>query len=230
MTPALWRRNLFSFNSTGSLIYGSRNDPGDRKSGFDFRYRLPGLRNSVTLYSDFYADDEPSPLANPRRSAISPGIYFSRLPGLPHLDLRVESNSTDLLAGDQGGHFFYWNNQYLDANTNKGFVLGTPIGRDARSIEARSTYWFSARSTLQAGYRQTKGGTRFLVGGATITDGFVNTSIALGRDFTASVFGQYERFLIPSINGLPATAGPQHNTSGWLQITYRPKWKLAKSD
>jgi hypothetical protein len=233
MTTHRWLSNIFSRNSTGGLAYGSQDDPGDRKSGFDFRYRLPGLRNWVTLYSDWYSDDELTPLGNPKRSAISPGIYFPKLPGLPHLDLRVESNSTQLMGGDElgnrQGQFFYWNNQYLDANTNKGFLLGNAVGRDARSIEARSTYWFSGRSTVQAGYRQTKGGTGFLSGGSTITDGFMNSSVALGRDWTANVFGQYERFLVPSYNGLPATAGPQHNVSGWLQITYCPKWKLAKA-
>lgn len=230
LTLRRFKDNLFSLNSTGSLVFGARNDPGDRKSGFDFRYRIPGLHNRVTLYSDWYADDEPLPLTDPERSDIAPGIYLSRLPGLPHLDLRVESNSSLLFTKDQGGTFFFWNNQYLDANTNKGFLLGNATGRDARSIEARSTYWFSGRSTIQVGYRQTKGGRAFLAGGATITDGFVNTSVALSRDWTASMFGQYERYLIPAIHGLPANAGPQHNISGWLQVTYRPKWKLAKAN
>ena len=228
MTLGRWRQNLFSFSSTGGGGFGSRDDPGDRKSGFDFRYRLPGLRDRVTLYSDSYADDDPSPLASPRRSVISPGIYVARLPGLPRVDLRVESTSSLLFSGDKGGQFSFWNNQYLDDNVNKGFLLGNATGRDARSIEARSTYWISGRTSIQGGYRQTKGGANFLAGGATITDGFSNTSVALGRDWTASLFAQYERFLIPSINGLPANAGPHHNVSGWLQITYRPGWKLTK--
>src|SRR6185312_15712667 len=31
-----------------------RDDPGDRRSAFDFSYRLPGLRNWATLYSDAF--------------------------------------------------------------------------------------------------------------------------------------------------------------------------------
>ncbi|HWQ53417.1 MAG TPA: capsule assembly Wzi family protein, partial [Bryobacteraceae bacterium] len=52
-------RNLFANGPT----FGRAGDPGDRKSGCDFRWRLPFAGRFVTLYSDFYADDEPSPLA-----------------------------------------------------------------------------------------------------------------------------------------------------------------------
>jgi hypothetical protein len=110
------------------------------------------------------------------------------------------------------------NNQYLDSNTNKGFMLGNAIGRDARAIEGRTGYWFSGRTRIEAGYRQNKGGTLFLPGGATVTDGFINSSVALNRHWTVQVFTQYERFLIPSYMN-----GSQHNTSGWLQITWNPK-------
>ncbi len=42
MTLESLKRNLFSFNATGGQFYGARNDPGDRKSGFDFRLHVPG--------------------------------------------------------------------------------------------------------------------------------------------------------------------------------------------
>ena len=220
-----FKENVFSFNSTGngaasfgSRGYGDRTDPGDRKSNFDFRYRLPGLRKIVTLYADAYSDDDPSPMSAPRRAVWNPGIYFARLPLIPHMDLRVEAVSSTGLFTDFGGEHYFWNNQYLDSNTNKGFLLGNAIGRDARAIEGRTGYWFSARTRVEAGYRQNKGGTHFLPGGGTISDGFLNSSIALNRDWTAQVFTQYERFLIPSF--MP---GPQHNVSGWFQITWNPK-------
>ena len=124
-------------------------------------------------------------------------------------------------AADFGGNHFFINNQYLDGNTNKGFLLGNAIGRDARAIEGRTGYWFSARTRVEAGYRQNKGGTLFLPGGGTITDGFVNGSFAINPHWTAQVFTQYERFLIPSY--MP---GSQHNTSGWLQLTWEPNLHL----
>ena len=65
--------NFTSFSSPATAGLTNPNDPGDRKAGFDFRYRIPGLRNWLTLYADSYSDDDPSPLAAPRRAAISPG-------------------------------------------------------------------------------------------------------------------------------------------------------------
>jgi membrane-associated phospholipid phosphatase len=224
-----FKDNVFSFNSTGggggggggSLGYGDRTDPGDRKSNFDFRYRLPFLKRAVTLYADAYSDDDPSPIDAPRRAVWNPGIYFARLPFLPHMDLRVEAVSSTGLATDFGGQHFFMNNQYLDGNTNKGFMLGNAIGRDSRAIEGRSGYWFSARTRVEAGYRQNKGGTLFLPGGSTITDGFVNGSYAINRHWQAQIFTQYERFLIPSY-----ASGAQHNTSGWVQINWTPEIHL----
>jgi len=137
------------------------------------------------------------------------------------MDLRVEAVSSEGLAHDYGGQHFFINNQYLDSNTNKGFLLGNAIGRDGRAIEGRSSYWFSARTRVEAGYRQNKGGTLFLPGGATITDGFVNTYYAINRHWQANFFSQYERFLIPSYMN-----GSHHNTSGWFQITWNPELSL----
>lgn len=224
-----FKENIFSFSSTGSYVgngaapYGDRLDPGDRKSNFDFRYRLPFLRRVVTLYADSYSDDDPSPIDAPRRAVWNPGIYFARLPWLPHMDLRVEAASSQGLATDYGGQHFFMNNQYLDSNTNKGFLLGNAVGRDGRAIEARTSYWFSSRTRVEAGYRQNKISHVFLPGGGTITDGFVNGNFAINRHWSAQLFTQYERFLIPSY--MP---GSQHNTSGWLQITWNPELSIRK--
>jgi hypothetical protein len=224
-----FKQNVFSFNSTGggagggggSSGYGDRDDPGDRKSNFDFTYRLPFLSRLVTLYADAYSDDDPSPIAAPRRAVWNPGIYFARLPFLPQMDLRVEAVSSEGLSVDFGGQHFFINNQYLDGNTNKGFMLGNAVGRDGRAIEGITSYWLSARTRVQAGYRQNKGGTLFLPGGATITDGFVNGYFAINRHWEADIFTQYERFLIPSY-----ISGSQHNTSAWLQLTWNPELRL----
>ena len=87
MTLGHLKDNLFSSNSTGGDFgYGDRLDPGDRKSGFDFRLRVPGLAGLLTLYADGYADDELNPIDAPRRVAWNPGLYVARLPGLPHAD------------------------------------------------------------------------------------------------------------------------------------------------
>ena len=221
-----FKANVFSFDSTGggtaggggSAGYGDRDDPGDRKSDFDFRYRLPFLSRIVTLYADAYSDDDPSPIDAPRRAVWNPGIYFARLPLLSHMDLRVEAVSSHGLFTDFGPYHFFTNSQYLDGNTNKGFLLGNAIGRDARAIEARTGYWFSARTRVEAGYRQNKIANGFLPNGGTVTDGFVNASYKINRHWQAQLFTQYERFLIPSY-----MSGSQHNSSGWLELTWNPE-------
>ena len=213
------KNNIFSSNSTGATFaYGDRTDPGDRKSDFDFRLHVPGLEQFVTIYADAYADDELNPIDAPRRVAWAPGIYVSRLPSLPHADLRLEVASSEEMSQDEGGTRVFINNQYRDSNTNKGFLLGNAVGRDARAIEGRAGWWFSGRTRVEAGYRQTKGSHVFLPGGSTISDAFVESNYAWTREWSAQLFAQYERFLVPSY--LP---GAQHNGSARIQITWTPQ-------
>jgi hypothetical protein len=207
-------RNLFANGAT----FGNAIDPGDRKSGFDFRWRLPGLEKRVTLYSDFYADDEPNPLTSPRRSAFSPGIYLASLPGLPRWDLRVEAPSTRLGA-DQGGTFLYWNSVYQDANTNKGNLLGSWVGRDGRGLFVQATYWHSARSQVQFCYRQNRTGSAFLPGGGTQDDGSVRGLIQVTPDWAMDISAQYERYFIPLLGG------QRHDIVAAVQMTYTPRWR-----
>lgn len=215
-------RNFTSMNSPDDGV-GTR-DPGDRKGGFDFRYRVPGLRNWLTVYSDSYSDDDPSPLAAPRRAAINPGIYLTHIPGVARLDFRVEAPSTMPMEGDMGGTFIYYNSQYKSGNTNYGYLLGNPVGRDARAIEARSTYWFSERGKLQAGYRQLKGGSQFLPGGITQSDATMKASLPLSQQCTAGIAVQYERFWAPLLGG------PAHNWSGSLTLECEPNLQILKRD
>ena len=137
------------------------------------------------------------------------------------MDLRLEVVSTQELANDEGGTRFFINNQYRDSNTNKGFLLGTAVGRDARAIEARTGYWITPRTRVEAAYRQTKGG-NFLPGRSTISDAFVNGSYAWSPEWSTQIFAQYERFLVPSY-----LTGSQHNGSARVQITWNPRLRVA---
>ncbi len=217
LTAASILHSFFSTSSTGATAFGSANDPGDRRSGFDFLWRVPGLRRLVTIYSDSLADDEPNPLDSPRRSAWAPGIYFTRLPGLRRMDLRFETYSTQLYRGDEGGLFFYWNNQYRDAYTNNGYLLGSWVGRDARAYEGSSAYWWSAQKKIVFSFRQTKTGSMFLPGGGTQTDVSVSGQWQLRSDVDAAPFVQFERYFIPALGG------PKNELSIGLQMTFFPK-------
>jgi hypothetical protein len=212
--------SFISFSSQDTGIYGQANNPGDRHSGFDFRYRVPGLRRYVTVYSDSYADDEPNPIDNPKRSAWAPGLYLAQIPGLRKLDFRFETFSTWLYRQDEGGGFLYFNDQYHDSYTNDGYLLGSWIGRDSRAYVASTAYWFSARSKLQAQYRQIKVGNNFLPGGGTQTDGSVTAQWSLSPEWMLTATAQCERYFLPILGG------PQRDVLVSLQVTFTPQnWR-----
>jgi hypothetical protein len=212
---------LRSFFSTTSSSSGP--DAGDRRSGFDFRWYVPKLRRRLTIYSDSLADDDPNPLANPRRAAWAPGLYLTSLPRLSRLDLRFETYSTWLYRKDEGGGFIYWNNQYRDGYTNDGFLIGSWVGRDARAYTASSSYWFSAQNKLTAGWRQTKTGSKFLPGGGTQTDVSLSAQWRFRSRLQANLLLQGERYNIPILGA------PRRNFTAQLQLTYFPKnWAIRR--
>jgi hypothetical protein len=221
ITARSFVRNFVSTNSPRDASGVGADDPGDRKAGFDFRYRIPGLRNWLTLYSDSYADDDPSPLANPRRAAINPGIYLARVPGLPRLDLRVEAPSTTPL--DNGWDYLnlnYSNSQYRSGNTNYGYLLGNPVGRDGRAIEAWTSYTFAPSGRIEFGFRKHTTSSRFLPGGGTQSDASLKITFPLSATVQARAFIEREKFYFPLL-------GPHRaNTSGWLQLTWEPRLQI----
>jgi hypothetical protein len=209
--------SLVSTSSTGTGAYGDHSDPGDRHGGFDFRYRIPGLRRYVTVYSDSFADDDPNPLDNPRRSAWAPGLYVSQIPGLNNLDFRFETYSTLLYSKDFGGNFLYWNDIYHDAYTNNGNIIGSWVGRDSRAYTASTSYWFSAKSKLQGRYRQIKAGTAFLPGGGTQTDASVTAQWSVTPEWMITATAQYERYYVP------VAGGPQRDFLSSVQVVFTPR-------
>jgi hypothetical protein len=199
-------------------------DPGDRRSGFNFSYRIPGLRNWLTLYADALSDDDPSPLAAPRRAAISPGIYLSHVPGLPRLDFRAEAPYTDSPSQiGRGGQFIYWNTNYHDSHTNAGSIMGGWVGREGRGLQLSSTYWLSAQNTIQAGYRHSSVSSDFVPQGGTMDDVTFRGSFRLRPDLSLDSVFQVEHWNYPLL-----APGRQTNVSTSIQFTYQPKWGLAR--
>jgi hypothetical protein len=216
-----------NFKSTTSLNGGNaldRNDPGDRKAGFDFSYKVPGLRRWLSIYSDSYSDDDPSPLANPRRAAINPGIYLTHVPGVERLDLRAEATSTQLLtAFDLGPVFLYYNDQYHDSNTNKGVLFGNQTGRDGRGYQGWSTYHFSSVTDVSVSYRQIKASSLSVPGGGTQNDASARFRWQVRPNVMADAFVQYERYFIPVVK-----PGAQHDVTGQVQVTWHPHWEVKR--
>ena len=53
---------------------------GDGRSVVDFSYRIPKLRNWLSLYGEGFSEDEISPLNTPGKSVWQGGLYFAKLP------------------------------------------------------------------------------------------------------------------------------------------------------
>ena len=222
ITASSVKHSLFSTgNSTGR---GS--DPGDRRSTFDFTWRLPGFRKWLTLYEDSFVEDEISPIGYPRRAAHTPGLYLSHFPGMERLDFRVEASYTNLpgLIQTPEGGFFYWNDRYLDGYTNKGNIIGdATVGRQGISLRASSTYWAAADKTVQFGYRSEIADSMFLQGG-NLRDIYAKSEWALNPKLSLSTFLQYEYWNFP----LLSAGKKQNDFTASFQLTYWPHWRFKR--
>jgi hypothetical protein len=204
----------FTF-STGTP--GGSADAGDRRGSFDLSYRLPFLRKWVTIYNDSLVDDEVSPIITSHRG-MHPGVYLPRIPKIPKLDLRLEGVYTDVPGFNFTG-FFYTNGRYRSGYTNDGNLLASWIGREGRGGQGWATYWLSPKSKIQLGYRNATVDKEFLRGGR-IQDINLRTELMLRPDLGISGFLQYETWRFPLV-----AATPQTNFTGWVQLTFWPKWK-----
>jgi membrane-associated phospholipid phosphatase len=228
--PLTWTtfgRTLFSTSTgnPGCYYIGpgcSSIDPGDRRSGFDMTYRLPGLRNWVTFYTDSFTDDQFSPVAYFDRSANSAGLYFARLPKLPEFSLRVEGVYTDNpLGGNLCCGFYYSNDRYRNGYTDYGNLMGSWIGRDGQGAQAWLTYWESPRNSVQFQYRHQKVDALFIPYGGTLTDAGVKADLQVGPDMSVSAFLQYEKWNFPILR-----PGPTTDFTTSVQFTYSPHWRI----
>jgi len=179
-------------------------DPGDRRSGVDFTYKVPGLRNWATFYGDAFTEDEFSPLGYPRKSAIEGGIYFPHIPGIPKLDLRGEGGSTVPPDYRTCIGCFYNNTRYPDGSyLNSGNIMGSWLGHAGQGEQVWSTYWISSRNKIQFNYRRLKVSSRYLPQGGELNDAGVNADFWLNSILMLSGSVQYEKWNFPILAPLP---------------------------
>lgn len=213
-----------SFTSTSNVplnVKFSREDPGARYSSFDFSYRVPFLRNWLTLYTDALAHDDVSPLSAPRRSAFRPGIYLSHLPHAPRWDFRAEGVYTDFPTSRSfGGQFFFFENAYHDAYTNKQMILGDWIGREGKGGQAWLTYHLSPQEMIQLSYRNAKSASDFVPGGTTQNDFSARIVRRIRETTELNLFMQQEFWKAPVL-----APGLRSNFSVGVQFTYLPGWR-----
>jgi len=233
VTLRTFLKGFFDTNDTTNGEKYSRNDPGARFSAFEFSYRLPFVRNYLTLYTDSETHDDLDPVSAPRRAAYRPGIYLSHFPGFTRLDLRVEGVSTDCSTlACQGGIKQYNETIQRQGYTNKGNILGDWIGREAKGGQVWLTYHLSGNEwvRLQAMHKQAPGD--FIPGaynsttqsygpGGTTQDQFrVDVVKRIGPQIEVNAWFQHERWVAPVY--LP---GVQSNNAITMQATFFPHLK-----
>ncbi|HEY3928663.1 MAG TPA: capsule assembly Wzi family protein [Candidatus Koribacter sp.] len=197
---------------------GALLDPGDRRGGLDVNYKVPGLRNWLSIYLDSFVDDDPSPLAAPNRTAYHPGFYLSHLPGLPRLDFRAEGAYTQLpTEPNDNGYFFYTNTNYRDGYTMEGLLLGDWVGREGKGGELSSTYWFAPDRTVQVYWKDHMVAPDFIPGGAHQSDFGTNINYAIGAHWQAGGMLQYEAYTIPLL-----ASGRRSDFTASLTLSYWP--------
>jgi hypothetical protein len=217
-------RSFFSLTSpTGFGVKNGPTDPGARFGAFDFSYRLPFLRNWLTLYADSEVHDDVSPIDAPRRASWRPGLYLSHVPGIPKLDLRAEAVSTDPpITNSLGGRFMYWEGIQRQGYTNQGQLFGDWIGREDKGGQGWITYHLSGNEWLQVGVRNQKAAKDFIPGGTTLNDINFQVVKRIGKDFELNGNFSYERWKAPIY--LP---GQQTVTTASIQLTWFPERKIS---
>lgn len=219
--PVTLHNMLRSLFSTGNTLGGNPNKPGSRRSGLDFSYRLPGLRNLVTFYGEGMAEhNEVTPLIGPDVGAWLGGLYFARIPKVSKLDFRVEGGFTDPVntLPDVAYGAFYWDGTWLSGFQNDRHLLGSWIGRQGQGEQAWSTYWFTPHNKLTFGFRHQKDSHEFVPSGGSSTDADVRVEVWPNSTIGFSASTQYERWLFPVIQ-----PNVSKNVTAAIGIVFQPK-------
>ena len=196
-------------------------NPGKRASAANISYRVPGLRDWLTLYLDSMTWDEVSPLGSTRAN-VNPGLFMPKLPKIPKLQLRAEGLNISRTKEFPIGWVYFNGDRYLSGYTNGGELLGSWIGRAGRGGQGWLTYSFSPRSTFQLGYRLQTVAPNF-VGGGRLADYSGKGDFLLHHDLSISGLLQYEQWKFPVLR-----ATQQTNISASIQLTFYPHWHTAR--
>jgi len=226
--PLTGRTFIESFFGKSDARLGSV--PGDSESEMDWTFRVPKVRNYIVLYGDAYAEDDILPIENPARNPWHPGIYITRIPGIPKLDFHMEGVSTEQAGlipqagGGNHGIFNYWNMNYPDGNTVRGNLIGNTVGRDGRSIQSWLTYWISPRDTFQFIYRHNSVSSDFVPGGGAWQDYALRGEMHFGGDSYVKAEVQYE-----NISRYPLLFnGRPNNVTAILEVGFIPGERARK--
>jgi membrane-associated phospholipid phosphatase len=226
LTPHNFLRSVFSTGNTGA---GNAVKPGARRSGLDFSYRLPGMRNGATFYAEGMAQhDEITPLLGPDVASWFAGLYIPTLPGVRKMDLRLEGGYTDppYAAGDVAHGAFYWDDTWITGFQNAEHLMGSWMGRQGQGEQASTTYWLGHRDRLQFGFRHQKVSRQLVADpvdtaipqGGNLTDAYVRAEFWAASTVSLSMVAQYETWHYPVID-----LTRQSNVTSMIEISFWPK-------
>jgi hypothetical protein len=221
-------KGFFSASAATVAAKLTREDPGARFSTFHGSYRLPWIRNYATLYVDSLVHDDISPIDAPRRASFRTGFDISQFPGLfpgaRKFEFRVEAVTTDPgVRNSIAGDFMYLESIERQGYTNKGFVMGDWIGREAKGGQAWLTYHLAPREWIQLEYLNKKNAKDFDEG--TTQNQFKLTAVKrIGKEIELNGWVQYEAWKAP-IYG----PGRHTDTAAALQVTWFPKLRTTDS-
>jgi hypothetical protein len=197
-------------------------NPGKRVSAADISYRVPGLRNWLTLYLDSMTWDEVSPIGSTRAN-VNPGMFVPKLPKLPKLQLRAEGFNISRTTHNgqfSPGWVYYNADRYRSGYTSDGNLLGSWIGRAGRGGQGWLTYWLSPRNKVEVGYRLQTVSPNFIEGGR-LVDYSASSEFMMRHNLSVSGLFQYEQWRFPVVN--PAR---QSDVTASVQLTFYPRWKI----
>lgn len=216
-------RSFLSFSAPQPATKNSPRDPGARFGAFDFSYRLPFVRNWLTVYADSLVHDDVSPADAPRRAAWRPGIYLSHVPGIPKLDVRAEAATTDPpVRNSNGGGFLYTEVIQRQGYTNNGQMFGDWIGREGKGGQGWITYNLKANESIQVGLRNQKVAKDFVPGGTTLNDFNVQVVKRIRKDLEVKAQFTYEHWKAPVY-----LSGQHTTTATTIQVTWFPGRKVS---
>ena len=216
ITVGTFLRSFFSVTAPPPSIKFSRQDPGARFSTFDFLWRVPWDNHLVTLYTDSFAHDNVFPVSNPYRSGLRPGFYIARLPKLPRWDFRAEGSTTNPHDPESNqGRLLLWEGVQVQGYTNKGYILGDWIGREATGGQAWLTWHLKPDQQIQFQYRTAKVAQDFVPRGTTQHDVSAEFVLRPLHALEVKTTLQGELWKAPLI-----AQSQQKNFVGTVQLTY----------
>ena len=208
-------RNLLATYFSVHDVFGNINPqdyPGKRQGGIDFSYRLPHLRQWLTVYGDFFIEDDVNPVVNPSRSMYNPGLYLSQIPHLRKFDFRFE------VANTHHGEEAYTSFFYKEAYTNKGFLFGDAVGRRGSAFDISTTYWRSSRKRVQFGWHEHYVSRDLIPSGGSQNSVRVQADWLVQKEMEFSILAQHELWVFPFL-----AARPQSDNVFSVQFTVYPK-------